>query len=72
MLSQNIFNEVLEKMDMMPLEEQELIIQILENRYRDQRREEILKNAELTLEEYRKGLTSKGAVADLLRELEND
>lgn len=69
MLSQNIFNEVLEKMDMMPLEEQELIIQILENRYRNQRREEILKNAELTLEEYRKGLTSKGTVADLLREL---
>lgn len=53
-----------------PLEEQELLIEILRNRYRKKRRDEILKNAEKTLEEYRKGLTSKGAVADLLKEID--
>jgi hypothetical protein len=66
------FEEVLEKVDTMPLEEQELIIEILKNRYREKRREEILENAKKTLEEHKKGLTSKGTVADLLKELEDD
>ncbi len=38
----------------------------------EKRRDEILKNAEITLEEHKKGLTSKGTVADLLKELEED
>jgi hypothetical protein len=67
-----IFEQILEKVDTMPLEEQELIIGILKNRYREKRREDILRNAEETLEEHRKGLTSKGTVADLLKELEDD
>jgi len=67
-----MFDQILEKVDTMPLEEQELIIEILQNRYREKRREDILKNAEKTLEEYRKGLTSKGTVTDLLKELEDD
>ena len=66
------FEEVLEKVDTMPLEEQELIIEILKNRYREKRREEILENAKKSLEEHRKGLTSKGTVADLLKDLEDD
>lgn len=64
-----MFDQILEKINTMPLEEQELVIEILQNRYREKRREEILQNAEETLEEYRKGLTSKGTVADLLKEL---
>ena len=67
-----VFEQVLEKIDTMPLEEQELIIEILRNRYKEKRREEILKNAERTLEEHKKGLTSKGSVTDLLKELEDD
>ena len=66
------FEQILEKIDTMPLEEQEFIIEILKNRYREKRREEILKNAERTLVEHEKGLTSKGSVADLLKELEDD
>jgi len=67
-----VFEQILEKINTMPLEEQELIIEILRNRYKEKRREEILKNAERTLEEHKKGLTSKGTVADLLKELEDD
>ena len=66
------FEEVLEKVDTMPLEEQELIIEILKNRYREKRREEILESAKKTLEEHKKGLTSKGTVTDLLKDLEDD
>lgn len=72
MQAATIFEEVLEKVDTMPLEEQELIIEILKNRYREKRREEILENAKKTLEEHKKGLTSKGTVADLLKDLEDD
>ena len=72
MQTATMFEQILEKIDTMPLEEQEFIIEILKNRYREKRREEILKNAERTNEEHRKGLTSKGTVADLLKELEDD
>ncbi|HIC92482.1 MAG TPA: hypothetical protein EYP21_10595 [Syntrophaceae bacterium] len=64
--------EILEKVNIMPLEDQCIIIEILKNRYREKRREEILKHLEETMEEYKKGLTSKGSVADLLKELESD
>jgi len=53
-------------------EEQKLIIKILRNRRREKRRKAILRNAEKALEEYRKGLTSEGTVADLLKELEEN
>jgi len=66
MESATVIDQVLEKIDTMSLEEQELIIEVLRNRYREKRREEILENAKRTLEEHRKGLTSRGSVADLL------
>jgi hypothetical protein len=70
-LHKSTFNEVLQVIDNMPLEKQSLIIEILENRYREKRREEILRNSKQTLQEYKKGLTKIGTVADLIRDLEN-
>lgn len=67
-----VVEEILEKVNIMPLEDQCIITEILKNRYREKRRGEILKYLEETMEEYRKGLTSKGSVADLLKELESD
>ncbi|MBI2851238.1 MAG: hypothetical protein HYX80_09435 [Chloroflexi bacterium] len=63
-------DEILCKVDEMPLDEQDLLVELITNRYKEKRREDILANARQTLEEYRKGLTSKGIVSDLLRELE--
>lgn len=68
----NLFNEVLQVVDNMSLEQQAIIIDILENRYREKRREEIAQNAKQTLREYKKGLTKKGTVRDLLKDLEDD
>lgn len=68
--SQNVLDEILCKVDEMPLDEQDLLVELITNRYKEKRREDILANARQTLEEYRKGLTSKGIVSDLLRELE--
>jgi hypothetical protein len=49
-LHKSTFNEVLQVIDNMPLEKQSLIIEILENRYREKRREEILRNSKPTLQ----------------------
>jgi hypothetical protein len=56
----------------MPLEEQSYIIEILKNRNREKRRGEIFKNARQTLLEHRKGLTKRGGIEELLKDMEND
>jgi len=70
MRSRSVVNEILDKVAEMPLEDQDMLVELIKNRYKEKRREEILANACQTLEEYNKGLTSKGTVSDLLRELE--
>ena len=72
MQSKNVFGEILDKVSVMPLEDQDMVIEILKNRFREKRREEILRNAQQTLQEYKRGSASKGSVADLLRELGED
>ena len=71
-MGETAFEEVLKRVDKMSLEDQSIILEILKNRYREKRREEILRNAIQTMEEYRKGLTSRGTVEDLLRSLEEE
>jgi len=68
--TQNILDEILGKVEEMPLEDQDLLVELIRNRYKEKRREDILANARQTLEEYKKGLTSKGTPSDLFRELE--
>jgi hypothetical protein len=68
--TQNILDEILGKVDEMPLEDQDLLVELIRNRYKEKRREDILANARQTLEEHKKGLTSKGTPSDLFRELE--
>lgn len=68
--SQNVLDEILGKVDKMPLEDQNLLVELIRNRYEEKRRQDILANAHQTREEYKEGLTSKGTVSDLLRELE--
>ena len=70
MRSQHALDEILDRVDEMPLEDQNMLVELLANRYRERRRDEILANAHRTTDEYNKGLTSKGTVSDLLRELE--
>jgi len=65
-----MLDEILDKVDEMPLEEQNMLVELIRNRYKEKRREEILANARQTLEEHGKGLTSQGNVSHLLQELE--
>jgi len=68
--TQNVLDEILGKVEELPLEDQDLLVELIRNRYREKRREDILANARQTLEEHKKGLTSKGTPSDLFRELE--
>ena len=67
---QNAIDEILDKVNEIPLEDQGLLLELIRNRYREKRREEILANAHQSEEEYKKGLTPSGSVSDLLREME--
>ena len=68
MESQNMLDEIVGKLDEMPSEDQDLLVELIRNRYKEKRREDILANAHQTLEEYKKGLTSKGTISDLFRD----
>jgi len=68
----NDLNYILDRIDKMPLEEQSYIIEILKNRNKEKRREEILKYARQTLLEHRNGFTKRGGVEELLKDMEND
>ena len=67
---QSLLDEILVKVAEMPLEDQDLLVDLIRNRYKEKRRDDILANAQQTLEEYKKGLTSEGTSSDLFRELE--
>ena len=67
---QSILDEILVKVAEMPLEDQDLLVELISNRYKEKRREDILANAQQSFEEYKKGLTSEGTSSDLFRELE--
>jgi hypothetical protein len=69
MTRQNILDEILDKVNEMPLEEQGILAELIRNRYNERRREEILANVRKTHREHAKGKTSKGTVADLINEL---
>lgn len=66
------FATIIDELSKIPLEEQEMVLEILQKRVIEKRREEISQHAEESIEEYEKGLTSKGDVSDLIKELNND
>lgn len=64
------FDAALDVIDRLPLDDQEAIIEIVRKRIIDRRRREIADNAQATLQAFREGRASSGAVDDLRRELE--
>jgi hypothetical protein len=66
------FANIIDELSKIPLEEQEMVLEILQKRVIERRREEILRHSEESIEEYKKGLTSEGDVSDLIKELNND
>ena len=65
------FEEILAMVEILPLDDQEWLIALLEKRYHEKRRAEIAANARQTLEEYQQGLARTGTVDELLKDLTN-
>jgi len=66
------FNDLLEGISRLPLEDQEMLVEIIKKRQVDQKRREIAREARNAMREYRQGLTMRGTVEDLFRDLESD
>ena len=66
------FEQVLEMVETMPLDDQEWLITLLEKRYSEKRRVAIAANARQTLKEHKQGLTRTGTVEKLLMDLDDE
>jgi len=66
------FNDLLEGISRLPLEDQEMLVEIIQRRQVELKRLEIAREARNAMREYRQGLTKKGTVEDLFRDLESD
>lgn len=63
------FQELIESVEALPLEDREILVEIINKRIIEQRREELEADMEESLEGYRRGEVRIGTVDDLLRDL---
>lgn len=64
------FNDLLEAIDDLPVEQQEDLIRIVRHRLTDRRREEIAERVRLARIEFAEGRTKRGSVEDLMNDLD--
>jgi hypothetical protein len=65
------FQNAIEVVEALPLEDQEILIDILSKRLRHQKRDEFIASIKEAQEEYAKGNFRRGSVDDLLAELDS-
>jgi hypothetical protein len=71
-ISKSSFQELIESVEALPIEDREILMEIVNKRIIEQRREELVADMEASLEAYRKGDVRSGTVDDLLKDLEED
>ena len=64
------FDAVVEAVEALPLEEQEMLVDLIRRRWTEQRRAEIGAAISQSLEEYQKGEVGRGTLEDLFRQTE--
>jgi hypothetical protein len=64
------FQEALDTVESLTIDEQTMLIEIIQNRLREQQRQELLKNVAQAEKEYAQGNFRRGSVDDLMAELE--
>lgn len=65
------FQELIESVEALPQDDREILMDIINRRIIEQRREELVADREESLQAYRKGEVRIGTVDDLLRDLNN-
>ena len=66
------FQEALDMLEALPPEDQKTVIELVQQRLAEQRRGEVVRNAEETLQAVREGRARYGSVSDLKRDLETE
>ncbi|MFH1052721.1 MAG: hypothetical protein V1779_17510 [bacterium] len=66
------FNEVIENIESLPIPEQERVLDIIQNRINEYKRDEIVKDVKEGRQEYQSGKVKRGTIDDLLKDIEND
>ncbi|MGB7570723.1 MAG: hypothetical protein WBL87_03095 [Methanothrix sp.] len=65
------FQELIESVEALPLDDQQILMDIINRHIIEQRREELFSDKEESLEAYRKGEVRVGTVDDILKDLNN-
>ncbi len=63
------FHEVIEIIEMLPEEEQETLLDIIQHRLKERGRERIIENVKKAREELERGEVRQGTVKELMREI---
>ncbi len=63
------FEQTLEMIDQLPVEDQVSLVEIVQRRLAEQRRAEIARNAQATLQAFREGRAHYGTIDDRRRDL---
>ncbi|MDM7939555.1 MAG: hypothetical protein QUS07_04350 [Methanothrix sp.] len=66
------FQELIETVESLPIEDREMLVEIINKRIVEQRREELVADMETSLEAYRRGEVRTGTVDDLIKDLQED
>ncbi len=70
MQSMSHFEEVLEVVETLPLDDQEILVELVRQRVADKRRAEIARNIADTRTEYQAGQVRRGSAADLMSDID--
>jgi hypothetical protein len=71
MISASKFNEILEQIDSLSIDDQEILIDLVKRRLIERRRDEIAENITKSHQEYQSGEVFRGSVEDVIAELNN-
>ena len=71
-VAKSSFQELKESVESLPLDDQQMLLNIINMRIIERRRDELVADMEESLEAYRKGEVRIGTVDDLLRDLDED
>ncbi|MGK7943476.1 MAG: hypothetical protein AB4058_03315 [Microcystaceae cyanobacterium] len=70
MIKTSAFQQAIETIEALSPEEQAMLLEIVQNRLREQKRQELLDNIAQSEQDYAEGNVDRGSVSDLMKILE--
>jgi len=70
--TQSLLDQILDEIASLSLDDQEMLLDILKKRNVEQKRLRIAREVREAQREHKKGLTKRGTVEDLIKDLESD